>query len=336
MKKLLSKKNGFTLVEILIAFAIFAIMAAMILAIVRLAVSARNSNNEFANKLSADQGNLVKNVKETTYDSTGVVGQYELEFPDGNKVEIGYQVLPADNTASDPREGLSYFVPDVTISGDPNNPPDVKDKNGQSQSSRYDTRITGTKGFEWIHVAQVKKDTTFTESGKTRYFFEVVTNPTDVDPISMKFAQIKLYFKNNDGEYTTKNGVNYTTKRPTDAKVVDAGYVNNSSLSVSGVSKTRDANFQSLLITPLKRSGAVQIGIDYANVSYNDRGFDKGKNAGNAYFYVVFDGDPQLTTASFCPADDGYNYAFIDDKLKEQPNIYGAYLLDIKEETTDG
>ena len=47
MKRLFSKKSGFTLVEIIVAFAVFSIMASMIIQILNLTVSHQQSNRAF-------------------------------------------------------------------------------------------------------------------------------------------------------------------------------------------------------------------------------------------------------------------------------------------------
>ena len=63
MKRIFSKRSGFTLVEIIVAFAIFAIMMSMIMQILQLSVSQRRANNEFAKDTATQKEALIVNKK---------------------------------------------------------------------------------------------------------------------------------------------------------------------------------------------------------------------------------------------------------------------------------
>lgn len=359
MKKLL-KKNGFTLVEIIVAFAVFAVMAAMIMMMVQLAISARHQNNIIVENMEYQQGYLVENVKENKYDNSGKGGQYSFEFTDGNTVSIDYSVVgaPKNSDLSDDTLGtIKYFVPNVDPDASKNNQPDTKKQTGQTQSSRYDTRITGTKGFKTIAVNRCEKDSSYGGPG-VRYLFEVYVDPKNIDPISMEFAQYNLYFRDDsECSLTVDGSKTYTTKRPSIPTILDVGYVNSNQLLPSAISDTRVDGVNNYMITPLTRSGGVQIGYDYSSSSsvrtfgsqkkvwnnpyYHGAGYTMANipNGGYAFFYVVFESDPKLTTKSFGEGsyDSGtgkctYTANTEKDATTTEPNIYGAYYLKLPAE----
>ncbi|MGN1119840.1 MAG: type II secretion system protein J, partial [Oscillospiraceae bacterium] len=111
MKKILSNKTGFTLAEVIVAFAIFAIMASMIMMLLRLAIASRESNNTYARELSIEQEKLVREPRELTYDDTGLTGEFSFAF-DGlaDPIVYKYEVHSADPDAEYVEEGINYFV----------------------------------------------------------------------------------------------------------------------------------------------------------------------------------------------------------------------------------
>lgn len=340
MKKLLSKKNGFTLVEILVAFVIFAIMSAMVMSVVQVAISARNANNQFARELAHQEEDLVRKDKTYKYDSTDTTlpaGTMNFNFQneDGDPAgtaSFGYQAHSTDDTkfADNLYEGLNYFIGDVEYTDKPIKDDDNK-YNSASQAGRYDTRITGTKGFMYVRVVKAEKDSTYSGTG-VRYLFETAVIPDTTDSISLKFAQYKLYFKDTDAsKATTQNvtrddGKEYTIQIPKSASILSAGYVNSVSLDPAKCSTTRENSINAYKLTVL-RNGGVQIGYDFAK---GDSCRDFSENTGFSRFYVVFSEDPNLTTADFgsngVSTGSSHKYeTFTDADGNVQPNIYGAY-----------
>ncbi|MDE6031547.1 MAG: prepilin-type N-terminal cleavage/methylation domain-containing protein, partial [Oscillospiraceae bacterium] len=109
MSKIFSKRSGFTLVEIIVAFAVFAIMAAMLVSLTGLAVRQRQSNLDFSRELSNQQAYLASHERETTYNSAYKGGQFEFDFPGVSSASLDYSVVPstADATAEG---GRTYIV----------------------------------------------------------------------------------------------------------------------------------------------------------------------------------------------------------------------------------
>ena len=331
MKKLFSKKSGFSLVEILVAFVIFAMFAVMIMSILQLAIQSRKSNNEFATELSVQQEALVREDRDTTYDSSQQAGTLSLSFQDDSgsaaaSVSIDYEMRSASPTATDSAEGLNYFIGDVAYDTSGGSSSGSAQAGGVSQAARYDTRITGTKGFDYIEVRHVVKDDTYDVSGQTRYLFETVALANDMDSITEPYAQYKLYFKMTDSvSLVEQDGNTYISGSPTSATIVSAGYVNSTTLDATKCSTTRENTHNVYKLTVL-RNGGLQIGYDYTGWG-TTKDFSNG---GYSRFYVVFEGDPNLSVDSFgingISTDSAVRYeAFTDYDGNYQPNIYGAY-----------
>lgn len=335
MNKLLSKKNGFTLVEILVAFVIFAIMSTMVMSIVQLAIKERSSINEYSKNLAVQEEDLVRKDKIQEYDDAVTpAGTFSFAFQneDGDakgSTTIDYQIHSTDDEKNSDNiyQGVNYFIGDVEYNNTPIQDDD-DDDGGASQAGRYDTRITGTKGYMYVKMAKVQKDPTYTGTG-VRYLFSTTVLPDTTDSISLKFAQYKVYFKNTNTS-TTKtvtrdDGNEYTYTVPDSAKILSAGYVNSISLDPTQCSTSRENTFNPYKLTVL-RNGAIQIGYDYANGGNRD--FSKG--AGTSYFYVIFETDPDLDVDDFgengTRSGSACEYTtFVDSDGKTQPNIYGAY-----------
>lgn len=336
MKKIFSKKSGFTLVEILVAFVIFAIMAAMILSIARLAVAARASNNEFARDLAVQKEKLVKKdkSKEPKYDSTsGNTDTFNLAFEDGTTVSIDYEVRSADPSSAYVEEGLNYFVPDVIPQS---NTPQAEQggNSGNSQASQYDTRITGTKGFNYIQVSSVQNCGVV--DGKVRYIIKTNAMGFDKTILTTQFlpyAQYKIYFRDDVNtttkEITKDDGTTYIRTMPGVPKILEIGYANSEGTIFKNMNDTNKFKLTKL------NNGGVQISYDFTQKNpdyFTEVGGDV------SIFYVDFDTDPNLTVSSFGSNAvlDGSaaNYSnFVDSKNNTQPNIYGAFEYNDVEKT---
>lgn len=237
MKKIFSKKSGFTLVEIIIAFAVFSIMATMIAQVLNLTINRQTDNRKYEENLQDQKEDLIAKVKDKTYDETkDSDGTLKLQFKDkdGNAMpmELDYQLRAADGTVGEV-DGLNYFVGklsydsqngEVTYIPGENNSSDTDLSNlgGSSQMSRFDTRITGTKGINSVKVSYTY------DAANDEYEFTVTVDDSAVDPTRKNISQVSLFFGedkangqmatiknvnggNKDGQvlkYTKKSGVN--------------------------------------------------------------------------------------------------------------------------------
>lgn len=204
MKKLFSKKSGFTLIEIIIAFAIFAIMASMIMQVLNLTINRRKANADFERSLQTQEETLIAKGKILQYDETcSNDGTLSLQFKDkdGNSMpmNLDYQLRSADGTVGK-KSGVNYFVGNMTYDGEngeviytpPNggedNPIDPSDIGGGSQMSRFDTRITGTKGINSVTVLYTY------DAAADEYTFSVSVQDSGVDPAIKSHSQVTLFF----------------------------------------------------------------------------------------------------------------------------------------------
>lgn len=227
IKRLFSKRSGFTLVEIIVAFAVFAIMAAMIVQILDLVSWQRRSNTEYANGLDEQEQYLVTHDKLGYNEANGKDGTLKLDFSDTVKLTVDYQMNGASPTGEG--GGLSYFVSqegkrDENSGGDDGGDDEDDDNNNTgAQTDRMDARITGTKGFDYVSVNKVIKVKDITdESGKiiqTVYAFELCANAgSGMNKDDIPYANYRLYFNDTNGN---------------PCKIVSANYLNVNSFSTA-------------------------------------------------------------------------------------------------------
>lgn len=374
MKRIFSKKSGFTLVEIIVAFAIFAIMSTMILSMVDLTVKEKGKTNELANSIDEQTGYLTYHYIDdtdkypTAAPGTTVTpdGTFVLNFvdKDGNpasSISMDYAMRSSVDGMANAGEGINYFVGNVDYTdpsapaGDKPGSGDVIAGLGNSQSARYDTRLSGSKNIDYIQIYNVVKDTSYSVAGQSRYFIECAAKGTNADSEAdgtvpgedVAYLQYKLRFvsgtsyKEVDG--TAADGKTYTYKIYDDAKILECGYVNSASLSWSDsackdyrlYTPSSSATYNKYTVEPTSDS-IVRIGIPLkdgwassASSAFYQKGF---QSSVFTRFYVVFDGDPQLTANSFGNNGVGGRYSaypVYDDDGKEtgdyNMNIYGAF-----------
>lgn len=207
MKKLFSKKSGFTLVEIVVALAIFAIFASFIAQVVSLAIQRKNSNLEFEKNVQIQQELLVANDKNTdSFTAAEADGELNLKFDGLDAMKINYQLKSAEGNAND-KYGINYFVGDINYDvvliggtqGVENNTPGGNNGSG-TQNSRFDTRITGSKGIQYIKVEGVAKNS------PTSYTITVRADNSGMMDDVKKYGTYSLYFPNAKIKNVTGSG----------------------------------------------------------------------------------------------------------------------------------
>lgn len=265
LKRFYSKRSGFTLVEIVIAFAIFAIMASMVCQILDLSVKARQYNNEYQRALDT-QEHLLTLIEKDEADYLETTGYINLNFKDGTTVELPYDRHSADVNAEADGEGLNYYISpvDYTLEGGGSAGAGADPSSGTntgSQASRMDTRITGTGGISNIQIIYVMKDThTYAPgdpmaipAGHTRYFFLCSASsgslPQTLQDEDVPYSQYRLYFYHQPDpagteskssylnmaassvEYTDEDGKVYTKDVYKAAVITKVGYLKSFSTS---------------------------------------------------------------------------------------------------------
>ncbi|MDE7229053.1 MAG: prepilin-type N-terminal cleavage/methylation domain-containing protein [Oscillospiraceae bacterium] len=282
LKRFYSKRSGFTLVEIIVAFAVFAIMASMICQMLDLAVRARQSNNAYQRELDT-QEHLLTLVEKNSENFKDPDGTIKLPFDDGTVVELPFDRLSAMTDAEFDSQGLNYFLAPVNYQSDGEVTPNGGSGSGGgansgSQASRMDTRITGTGGISNIQIIYVVKDThnyapgdpMAIPAGHTRYFFMTSAScgsmPQTLKDEDVPYSQYRLHFYHQpDGttsqdkseylnmpacavEYTDKDNKKYTKDVYKTAVITKVGYIKNfdsaknNGLQTSNISEGTDNN----------------------------------------------------------------------------------------------
>ena len=355
MKRILSKRSGFTLIEIIVAFAIFAIMSTMLMSMVQLTIAQRESNLAFQDQLERDTEYLALHyIGEDDAFGTGETptGTFNLDFGSSANVNVSldYVKRGTDSTDNTKDQGINYFVGDTKYSGpddsmmggDDEDP--AGSESGSSQMSRYDTRLTGSKNLAYIFVSKCEKDPNYTGSG-VRYLINISASGEEkvsdtigtVPSEDVKYLQYKVIFRSSTGnkEQRVIDGKTYEYTRYPEARIIDYGYVdsfgnivghNSYTPSSSGhnhylVEQTSDATLR--ISAPLKdgwsTGGYEMVGSDYTKI------------------WVEFATDPDLDTDSFgdnaVAYNGGHKYTIYPklkkdgtvDGDKKELNIYGAY-----------
>lgn len=336
LKRFYSKKSGFTLVEIIVAFAVFAIMAAMIVQILDLSVAARRSNNIYQSEL-AEQERLLTVVQKTNKDYTSTKGT--ISFTIGSaKIDLPYDMLSAKSDAENAAAGLNYFVSPVNYQAtgevSPSDAAGGQDSgsNTGSQASRMDTRLTGTGGIGYIWVRAVVKDT-FTypkdsiyavPEGCTRYYFRVSASSTDLSGKTtladedMGYSQYRMFFYDDEKLNSAASSIPYTDKNKNEytknvaesltiapkGKIASVGYVNANvaDSSFKGLTSSNigtSTNDDNKYTVQQSGTNAVRIGSPFVKPSWDKKGVEFVANS-FSNFYVDFVGeDVKLSTESF-------------------------------------
>ena len=307
-KRIFSKKSGFTLVEIVVAFAVFALMASAIMQIMLLVSNERAENAKFMASLEAQEEKLAADGKQ---DYANEDGQIVLNF--GDKTEtISYDMRAANGDEEGVGDGLTYFVAKPQEDGGkPSTPgsnnPDAKGGD-QGQMSAVDARITGSRNFDVIRIENIKMEKV---GSNFRYYIQLYAGASSaMTEDEQKYAQFRLNFFSSktydEGkEYTDDSGKTFTRQANEKAYIVDAGYVNCNSLNASDLqSKCKSVVLEknidsgdstnSPFCVSKTNDNTLRISSPYANsggaVKFNRQSFR---------IYVDFSEDPELTLASF-------------------------------------
>ncbi|MBQ8193910.1 MAG: type II secretion system protein [Oscillospiraceae bacterium] len=349
MKRIFSKRSGFTLVEIIVAFAIFAIMSTMILSMVQLTVRQRNINTQLANNIINDNEYLAGHYigDADKYDSSkGDAGTFKLNFSQGANVvaEMDYQ-MRSNPTYTNEAGGINYFVGDtdyVQAEEIKNN-----DQNeaipglGIGQDSRYETWLCGAKGIDYIKV-WCERVTNYPGSGYC-YMIECDVLADSVAKEYTEYAAFRFMFKlpsSTTLKRKEEDGNVYEIKVKDPANIIAYGYNN-------GDTMQWNAECEKVYKHIPKEGGTgnlnmvTQVGdsIIHITTPFKDNNASRyGLTDNKVKFWVVFDKDPQLTAASFGKNGvvDGTGVKYTNYPIYKEdgstdgvnPNIYGAWELE--------
>lgn len=311
MKKLFSKRSGFTLVEIIIAFGIFAIMASMIVQVMNLMVRQKVRNRNFEDKLAAQEKEFIARGKNYSYDpSQKEADPLSLQFKDNSGTDLigmnlDFQLKNWD--ADNPRNLVNYFVGDLDYDAelsftekkdDDDDDDDEKNKGGSSQMSRFDTRITGTKGIKSVKIAIQKTDT-------CTYTVSVAIDESGVDNTIQGHQQISLFFAKGTSEATPINVVSVNDGTKDQSKLAQVKACGNNGVNIHCVTDwSGKGEFSNPTVFTVKLA---------EDVEPNELGFGQGKDIDGS------DITSGITYKTFKTYDETGN---VED---EYVNIFGAY-----------
>lgn len=211
MLKLLRTKRGFTLVEVMVAFVIFAIMAGMVGVILNSTMMAKQQNTDIEAEIEAQkQAYYLKsqNIDKDEYDalsadSSNYSGTLSFDFKkntESGSTDIGttsIDFVAADPTKSSDNMELEYYIGEDGNDGWKEPKTDTNKTGGTSSSvlGGLDCGIYGTNGIDSVRVGiePVEVD------GKTRYYiyFYPTTDSSTLSNNIKYYMQVRIKFPSN-------------------------------------------------------------------------------------------------------------------------------------------
>lgn len=200
MKKLLtkSKNKGFTLVEVIIALAIFAILSLMVAMLLHASLNLQSSNLALDEDIEEQGKNLMQKAESEVYDGTSAL-EFKMNFksslsevPDGT-IDTDVNIKASADTDGD--VNFSYIVDDAANT----TPGDGGDGGDGPGAITSNTRISGGRGIYAVEgvapslsvTGSIKVNIKSAGTGK----YKVVATIVDKNKESKIRRQIKLHFK---------------------------------------------------------------------------------------------------------------------------------------------
>ncbi len=330
MLRKLHSKRGFTLVEVMVAFVIFAIMASMVSMILASTNQAKLENKQISDEIETQKERYYLKDHEMKYKPADKEGTLTFNFEGSSPLNIDYNV--GDPNAEDDENilALEYFIGNVDYSNK-GNKEEINDDGGGSGSvtTRLDTRIYGANGIDYINV-KLKRDSSYTGTGY-RYTIGTMAVYSGLDQQEW-FAQYRLIFPSDilDYGYTNQdeNATSFTSRRTANSYKFDVYAPYSRTLRIASKQNSTDG-------TPEAIAGFYL----YYYVVLKDplEDIDPGLDLNKIFGYSDTDQTPTFTGASykFSPYEETIED---DDGNKEETthvNIFGAFPREA-EETPEG
>lgn len=198
------KNRGFTIVEVLVAFVIFAIMAGMVSMILAGTYQVKQENIDLQDEIKNQQEAYFLSDYEKKYDSSSKDGVLSFNFNGITALDIDYNLGNPNVETDENKIALEYFIGEVdydyaknNLKNNPPNDPD-SEKSG-TVTSRLDSRVYGSTGFQSISV-KMERDTEYTGTGY-RYRMQSMAsyNAPDSGGVDLQkwYAQYRFLFPEN-------------------------------------------------------------------------------------------------------------------------------------------
>lgn len=228
MKKLLSRR-GFTLVEVMVAFVIFAIMAGMVAVILNSTMAAKRENTALEEEIAGQQANYYLSDHDMTYNASNKAGTIVLDFKGSDSVSFDYAMEEVGG-GSEGSVSLGYVVGDAKYDAEDDGNADID--NDGNLIDALDSRIFGTNKIEKVYLKC--QDLGEVTSGH-RYMFSIMVSAPDIENNDRYFAQVRLRFAKEDANGEMIN-----------IRVLDYGYIGTgNSIENKNVAGTKDYNVTS-------------------------------------------------------------------------------------------
>lgn len=207
IKKLLSKK-GFTIVEVMVAFVIFAIMAAMVCTIVNTTMQVKQENNDIEDEIKGQRDVYYGNTQDLTYADNGQ--KLTFNFDGISPVNVGYNIgnpnPPPSPTSTEEASGmaLEYFIGNVDYNALKNPAADRNDSSGDkvggSATNRFGSvGIYGSNGVTDVEIYAAKDESD--DTGRTYFFALKAQALGETSTQYDMFKQVRLLFPSNIVEF---------------------------------------------------------------------------------------------------------------------------------------
>lgn len=192
MKKFTTKR-GFTLVEVMVAFVIFAMMAGMVALLLDTTLKAKQENLDIEDEINVQKQKYYLSTQERNYDSTDINGgQLRFNFGGGSDFNVGYSIGDPNAAGDDNMLALDYFVGNVNYDSVTNSPENNNNNGAGSVMNRLDTRLYGANGIDRLTVKMEDKGTV---TNGYQYVFNCLAESATLPDSQLEYyAQYKFIF----------------------------------------------------------------------------------------------------------------------------------------------
>ncbi len=196
MLKKLSKKRGFTIVEVLVAFVVFAIMAAMVSSILQTTMKVKQENLANAAAIEAQKQAYYQQAQPISKDNYTALKTAGANYSDDLDLKLGGTDYPIGFVAADPTGSKENFELEYYIGQSGNEPwiGSTEDSDGNGNGSDVfgdlNYKIYGSKGIGSITISMLPRT-----DGANRYnVFIGLTDNNTVDSAQKPFQTLRITF----------------------------------------------------------------------------------------------------------------------------------------------
>lgn len=231
MLKKLKSKRGFTIIEVMVAFVIFAIMAAMVSTILQQTMMAKQENVDLEDEIT-NQEQIYYQKKQEPKDKYNASDSHNLSLDFKDKTDAETANLSVDYSLGDPNAdvgvtdndiALNYMAANLSYDKKDAQPNTNTDPKEGSVHSRLNSAIYGSNGIDTIKL-YMKKAPEDESDGKNRYYIgmqltaKTAESGKAIPDYIRAYAQVRLVFP--AGNAIERCGLIYAKKSTTDNSFV--------------------------------------------------------------------------------------------------------------------